>query len=241
MLNLLKSELYQISHRKTTRIWLAIAAFFSAGIVVIPKLLHFRNTPAELYLTGYTGILLGGFVLLILGLVTASFNNELKNRTLINSVSHGYSRSTIYAVKFISALAFSAFALLLSVTFFTAALQLLEPTKWDHIWYFYKTIASLLPIWVAYISLYVLISFFSETNTPMYILLSLLLVVFPIVFQLGSNVEIIAAIKPYFLTELSFTDPYTLFGLDGKFVMSLFYIALFYGLGVLYFKRKEIK
>lgn len=246
MVNLLKSEIYQLTHRKAPYIWLIVGLLFSSLAIIIPVIgMSLTNTyshsPAELIVAVYSELVISSSTIILFGLVGTSFNNELKNRTLINTVSYGLSRRSIFMAKVFSAVLMTLAFLVVSFITFTLTFQLLFPGNLNVVLNALSSFGNYSLIWLAYLCLFVFVQFISETPMPSYITLALLLIVFPIISQLGGLFKVINTIKPYVLMWLSPSTDRLLLGLNEAHVVTFIYIIGFLIIGIRYFNRKEIK
>lgn len=249
MINLINAELYQLKIRRSPKVWLLMSILMSVAMVILP---YFLGTsfdsqmmiPSFLIVSTYADFATAMAPYLLLGLTITAFNNDNKHRTMVNSASIGYSRLNIYFSKLIVALIFALIFLAISFLSFAITLQIFFPTDFQLL---IETIIldnfiAYLPIWLAYLSLYIAVLFVSDGAMPMIVLMTSL-VMMPMILSLGSlATTIIRNIKPYVLTELKPTSEVSLFGLENAGnALAIIYLISFTLIGVILFKRKEIK
>lgn len=249
MINLIKAELYQLKVRRSPKIWLLMSIIMSAAVVMLPYFLGSDmqsnlRIPDFIIIGTYADIATAMAPYLLLGLTITAFNNDNKHRTMVNSASIGYSRLTIYFSKMIVALIFAVAFLLVSFLSFVITIQIFYSTDLQSLYDVVITNAflSYLPIWIAYLSLYVAVLFVSDGAMPM-IVLMISLVMMPLFLNLGSlATTVIRNIRPYFLTELTPSSTVSLFGIENaSTILAVLYILVFTVVGTTLFKRKEIK
>lgn len=250
MINLFKSEWYQLTHRKAPLGWLIFGAVTGILPIVLPVFTATMNEEPlskevihSAIIDFYPMMIVMSATILLLGLVNTAFNNELKNRTLINAISYGFPRWMIYMTKFVSATILSMLFVLLSLLFLNmTSLISFGSTIGAGNLEFLALIGASFPIWTAYISIYLLALFLSDTPTPSYITLALLFIVIPIFFQVMSYyVPFIAAIRPYVLTELQSSELGNFLGINLATWIGLAYTIVFLAIGITYFNKKEVK
>lgn len=245
MLHSLKAELYQLSHRRSTIVWLVVAVLLSAVMLIMPYFLasifQFGVIPTSMLIATYAQTATGMSFYFLLGLAVTAFNNANKNRILVNSVSYGTSRSTIYLVKYLMTLLLGLLFLTVSILTFALVMQLLYANNWQAIAEMVsETILPYLPIWLAYTALYTSILFISDNAMPL-ITLMIVLVLAPVATQLLSLFDFFQPIRPYLLTELHPDQAIELFNMNVSNYVAVTYAAVFIGLGLLAWHRKEIK
>lgn len=248
MINLIKAEFYQLTIRRSPKIWLLMSILLSVAMVLLPYFLgeNFDSQiiPSYLVVSTYAEFATAMAPYLLLGLTITTFNNDNKHRTIVNTASVGYSRLTIYFSKAFVALAFALVFLLVSFLAFSITLQIFFPTNFSVVveTIIIDSFIPHLPIWLAYLSLYIAVLFVSDGAMPMIVLMTTL-VMMPMLLGLGSlTTTIIRNIRPYVLTELSPASSVSLFGIENAAnIIALIYLLIFTLVGTSLFKRKEIK
>ncbi|MDO4775372.1 MAG: ABC transporter permease subunit [Aerococcaceae bacterium] len=247
MINLVKAECYQLTQRKSARAWFVAAVVLGLFSAILPDIVaHFSDLPkfsTQVKTVLFAESIINTAVFLLLSIVGTAFNHELKNRTLVNSISYGFSRKQIYLSKLIGAVIMTAVFVILAILTFGIVVPLISGGSSLAVWADLAPIFKYVPIWLAYLGLYVWIAFLSESNTPTYIMLALIVFVFPVAFQLGQSYDIswIQAIEPYFLTQLNPDRTINLFGINAAPFIALAYLIGFTLFGIHLFNKKEIK
>ena len=135
MINLIKAEFYQLTIRRSPKIWLLMSILLSVAMVLLPYFLgeNFDSQiiPSYLVVSTYAEFATAMAPYLLLGLTITTFNNDNKHRTIVNTASVGYSRLTIYFSKSFVALAFALVFLLVSFLAFSITLQIFFPTNFS--------------------------------------------------------------------------------------------------------------
>lgn len=249
MINLIKAELYQLRIRRSPKIWLLMSILMSVAVVSLPYFLEANfdsqiSVPSLMIVSTYAELTTAMAPYLLLGLTITAFNNDNKHRTIVNSASIGYSRTTIYFSKFIVALVLAITFLIVSFLTFSLMMQIFFPTEFHILFEMIVTsnFVPFLPIWLAHLSLYLAVLFVSDSAMPM-IILMISLVMMPMILSLGSlTTTIIRNIRPYVLTELNPASTVSLFGIENASnLLALLYIVGFTILGITLFRKKEIK
>lgn len=249
MINLIQAECYQLKIRRSPKVWLLMSILMSVAMVLLPY--FFGSTPdsqfmipSSLIIETYTSFATSMAPYLLLGLTITTFNNDNKHRTIVNSASVGYSRLHIYFSKLLVALIFALIFLFVSFVAFSITLQLFFPTQWQQLieMIILNNFIPYLPIWLAYLSLYIAVLFVSDNAMPMIVLMTTL-VMMPMILSLSAlAVPFIRTIKPYILTELRPTGGVALLGFENAGnLLALLYLIGFTLIGTFLFKRKEIK
>lgn len=253
MMRLFKAELYQLFHRKAPIIWLVVALLLGLAIPLIFYLSTWvdegvrpiiQSLPAEpiIYLT-FVPLMTSTAIFLLIGLGNTAYHDETRNRTLINTVSSGHSRTKIYLVKFLISLFLAALFLLLAIFGFSLAGSMMF--NGDISIYFdiivVETVLSYLPIWLMYLALFQMIYFFSTSNALTNLAI-LGLIAIPLILQLlAYQFDFITMIEPYIFTQLDPKSPILFMAINFTPWIALLYFAVFLGLGIYIFKRREIK
>lgn len=249
MINLIKAEFYQLKIRRSSKVWLLMAILMSVAMVLLPYFLgaNFDSQmmiPSFIIVSTYADFATAMAPYLLLGLTITAFNNDNKHRTIVNSASVGYSRPSLYFSKSMVALVFALVFLLISFLSFAITLQIFYPTDFQLLFdmIVMDNFLAYLPIWLAYLSLYIAVLFVSDGAMPMIVLMTSL-VMMPMILSLGSlATTIIRNIRPYVLTELRPTSNVSLFGVENAGnLLAILYILSFTFIGMTLFKRKEIK
>lgn len=251
MWHLMKSELYQLTHRKAPFIWLIMAFIFTLLFLLIPYLsMQFDGSVGfesllspTLALEAYTTLIKNIAIYFLLSISVTAYNNAIKNRTLNNEISYGHSRTAIYLSKVFSAFILAiAFFIVSALTFATICLVYFH-NSWD--FYFQGIVIDLLipylPLWITYLCLYTT-TFILTSNLSFIGIILFLIVASNLIFSLGSLlIKWLATIRPFIFTELNIDAPVLFNNMDITYQMIIFYIILFAGIGIFFFHRREMK
>ena len=258
LLALIKADFYQMRSRKGLWLLLGLIVLLTAGIVWIAvnvmKEEHIIATQniANLVLFGAPQWVLEPLTMIIVFLAQiVSFNNDNKNRTLINTVSYGTPRPMIFigkvAATFLTTvIIYSSILLTLCI-----ALSILTPNiavqDMGNLWRSYWLPA--LPIWLAFSTLFSILPLITKSNGAQVFL-------FILVSNVGSVLKLIELFvirqsesfkwltdAKWLLTRLSTRSPLHFGSLTFDFtaVVALVYVLIFAAIGITLFKRSEIK
>lgn len=253
MMKLFNAELYQLTVRRAPKIWLIVGFILGTAIPLIyylgtwveegsrPAL---AQLPAEpLIYFAFIPVMTGTAIFLLIGLGNTAYHDETRNRTLINSVSAGHSRLSIYIVKFISSFLLALTFLLVTILGFAIAGSIIF--NGDMSIYFdiivMETLPNYLPIWIMNLALFQIIYFFSTSNALMNITI-LGIIAAPLILQLLTfQFDFVKTIEPYVFTQLSPSDPIMFGQFNFTPWLAFIYFLVFMLLGIFMFKRREIK
>lgn len=253
MMRLFKAELYQLSIRRSVKIWLIVGFLLGTAIPLIYYLGNWidqgvrpeiNQLPAEpLIYFAFIPVMTGTATFLLIGLGNTAYHDETRNRTLINSVSAGHSRINIYIVKFLSGLLLATCFLFITILGFAIAGSIVF--NGDIGIYFdiivKETLPDYLPIWIMNLSLFQIIYFFSTSNALMNIAI-LSFIAIPLILQLLTfQFEFIKDIEPYVFTQLNPNDPIMINQINFTPWIAILYFLIFMGIGIFMFRRREIK
>lgn len=253
MTNLIQAELYQLRLRKGPKIWLLAGMIFSLFVVFVyytqfwysfgsrPELQSIAVDPLISFV--YIPLVQSTAVFLLIGLSNTAFHDEVKKRTFINTVSAGHSRTQVYLSKLFSGLIMAlAFLLVSFLTFTIASMIIFSGDLSLYLDLLFKDVLiNNLPIWLMYLSLFVLIYTISSSNIMMNILI-IILIALPLILELlAFRFDFVADIKPYIFTQLSANNPVMLDDLNATPWIALAYFLAFTLIGLVIFNRKEIK
>ncbi|XJS10382.1 ABC transporter permease [Aerococcaceae bacterium WGS1372] len=253
MIHLIKAELYQLAIRRTPKLWLIVGFLIGAMVPLIyylgtwvekgtrPVLAQLPAEPVT-YLA-FIPIMTGTALFLMIGLGNTAYHDETQNRTLINSVSAGHSRTSIYLVKFLSSFLLAILFLLVTILGFSIAGSIIF--NGDISLYFdiiiKDTLPDYLPIWVMNLALFQLVYFFSTSNALMNITI-ITIIASPLIWQLLSlKFDLIQKIEPFIFTQLNPSRPIMINQLNFTPWLALIYFLIFMELGIIIFSRREIK
>lgn len=253
MMRLFKAELYQLSTRLAPKIWLLVGLLLGTAI----PLLYYLGTwldegtrpvlqtlPAEpLIYFAFIPLMTSTAIFLLIGLGNTAYHDETRNRTLINTVSTGHSRYKIYIIKYLSSLFLATCFLFVAILGFAVAGAIIF--NGDISIYFEiivkESILSYIPIWLMYLALFQIIYFFSTSNALMNITI-LGIIAIPLILQLlAFRFDFVAKIEPYVFTQLNPDNPLMINNINFTPWLALLYFAIFIGIGIFFFNRREIK
>lgn len=259
MLNYLKAEMYQLTHRRAVRNWfifLMVMPFLihllvKLGIIfftdndvpglIVKSNLYNNSIGSSIYIIVLSILYSTGSMYIVGALVDFSFNNEHRNRTFINTVSYSYSRAQIYVTKWLSAFILCFTSLAVFVGVFTIATSFFYSISWELIWnqVIVKTFTIPMLYYVMSLSLFLAISINLHANMG-YIFLGLGVINLIDKLMVNLIVSKYESISPYLFFNLYETNMdsnnfqrYIIFGIA--------YILIFNLIGYMLFKRKEIK
>lgn len=253
MMNLIKAEWYQLRTRRAPKVWLFVGLILG---MLIP-LIYYLGTwveegvrpvlqvlPAEpLIYFAFIPVMTGTAIFLLIGLGNTAYHDETRNRTLINTVSTGHSRVKIYVSKFLSGFLLALTFLMIAVIGFAISGSIIF--NGDISIYFdiivMDTLIEYLPIWMMNLALFQIIYFFSTTNALMNLTI-LGIIAVPLLLQLLSlRFNFIKTIEPFVFTQLNPNNPILINNINWTPWIALVYFAIFMGIGIFFFKRREIK
>lgn len=259
MLNYIKSEFYRNIHSKGNYIFL----FGSMAFVV------FLNVALGMYANGHTNFPYGnthfsftsfyasmGIIMIIcLPLVSIIYGQEFKNHTLKNSISYGISRSQIYFTKFLMEVVISIINLILiSAAYIITADMMLENSGIIYLNDLIRSIIACIPLFLVSVIVIHCLYFILENETTVVVYWAIIMIVIPKLLSMaGRKVEVLGKIASYMPFNIMGMDTYdesaeraimswsTQEGFIKCFVVGIIGVIVFYTLGLLLFKKREIK
>lgn len=250
MVSLLKSEFYQLTHRRAPLIWLASAVIlplllvllFAVGDTPDPSVLP-EESRQSMIIYAFNTLVLSIAPYLLIGITITSFNNELKNRLVINSIGYGKKRSQLYFAKFISSFLFALCFVIISCTLFIiiASTMIKLPISMLAHSIVIDMILPSIPIWIAFLALYIMLLFWSESVVPLWISLFVFLFLTPLLMFASRVIPWLSDALPYWLPNLSPLSPVSWGSLNATPIIATCYTILFTAIGLYHFKHKEIK
>lgn len=259
MLNYIKSEFYRNINTKGNYIFL----FGSISFVI------FINTALGLFAKSHPDFALGntffsltsfytsmGILMMIcIALVSLIYGQEFKNNTLKNSIAYGISRSQIYLSKFLIEVIISTINLgLISSVYVISAYLMLEDSGIVYLKDFIQAIVASFPLLL--VSLTAAHCFYFIFNNDRTVVLT-----WAIVMALIPSFTSMAGRRIYVLNQIAKWMPWNMLGnaefdkVSERVIMSwssqegfircflvgVIGVAIFYTLGLLVFKKREIK
>ncbi len=257
MLNYLKSEIYQIVHRKAPYVFI----FICSGLLIAMNLVLHQvgsgdvnfsyNTTEFAFSMIYTNLY---FILVLCITVSAIiFGEEFQNHTLKNNVSFGISRGTIFVSKMILELVYAliAFAFILGC-FIGSAYLLLENSGLVELEHLLKGCLAGIPLFIFVLALCnTLYALVEKTGLSLGIAVIIIIVIPIIINEFANRYEVAQRIGEYLPINMISAYRYTEAGFSADWLKSDV-ILKYYGVGLLYsvialiigfiiFRKKEIK
>lgn len=259
MLNYIKSEFYRNVNTKGNYIFLfgsmAFVIFLNVALGLFAKSqvnFPYGNTYFSLS-SFYNGM--GFLMILCVPLVSIIYGQEFKHRTLKNSIAYGISRSEIYLGKFLmEVIICTRNFMLISSVYVISAYFMLEDSGIVYLKDFIQAIVACFPLLIASITAAHCFYLIFDDETTTIASWAIVMVVIP---QLAS----LAGRRIYILEKISEWMPWNMVGnavfdsetrrlimswssQDGFircFIVGAIGLVIFYTLGLLMFKKKEIK
>lgn len=259
MFNLLTAE--KIKMRRSKKLWIALAILFILPVIQVinSQLTVHHGTELvqviDTVINGATGILMmkkNGFTILLVLIVFISLfiGEEFQNGTIRNTLSLGRSRVHYYVSKFLAAAIFAFVGVLgmtmLGIASYTVVFGFGEVDGiTNYIRYAIQSFSVLYLLILANVSIYVLISFLTK-NSSISIVWSFLYTIatgfLPEIFQHTENFgHVTFWFTETFLFYFYFVSPADIAEIPRMIVVSIITIVLSSGLGILLFKRTDIK
>lgn len=259
MLNYIKSEVYRNINTKGNYIFL----FGSIGFVIFINValglyaksnVNFSSGNTEFSLSSfYTNI--GILLCICVPLVSLIYGQEFKNHTLKNSIAYGISRSQIYLGKFLMEVIISTINLvLISSVYVIVAYLMLEDSGIVYLKDFIQAIVACFPLLLVSLTVSHCFYFIFDNERGVGITWTIIMIVIPLLTSIAGR-------KIYVLGQIAKWMPWNMVGnaeydeISKRFIMSwssqegfircflvgAIWLAIFYTLGLLVFKKKEIK
>lgn len=259
MLNYIKSEFYRNINTKGNYIFLfgciAFVIFINVALGMFANSqinFPYGNTKFS-FSSFYTSM---GFIMIMcLPFVSIAYGQEFKYNTLKNSVSYGISRSQIYFGKFLAEVVIAIInVVLISVVYIISGYIMLENSG---VIYLYDLIHSLIActplLFVSVIAAHCLY-FVTESETSVTVLWMTIMIVIPrILSMLGKKIEVINKISGYMpfniMANYTYDEQSKRLIMDWSnqegfikcFVVGIIGTIIFYTLGLVLFKKRDIK
>ena len=254
MLNYLKGEFYKVFHRKSFYVFTGVISLLAIATNVL-SCFYGGLGQAEIFdqilLMGLYYLVLPAYLVLLF--TDWISGEESKNGTMKNAVSMGVSRSTIYISKFLVALA---------VSFLSAAAILLAlyGSGWllfaigggvsmEYITYLLQGLMGALPRWMACVAMGICLNSIMRSNIlAAFLSVGIISILeLPIMF-LGKIWVGFEVLKPYtIMNQLGRLSMVAYPGVEAGSIVStaaltgLVYLVFFFLLGLLVFRKKEIR
>lgn len=248
MLKLIKAELYKSFNRAYLYILMGCAVLFLFGIIFSIRM---TNSPVTIYYI--MTILESMFILpvfLVLAPTSTATNEEIKEKTLRNTLSFGIPRNRLYIAKFIVSVILSAIlGIVMLGAFFGFSFLMLSPGEQFTAYFindFFKRLLSAVPLYTASIAICSFLGFVIKNEIVYsFTYAGLFIIVKPIIALLSSVLSEKLSFLDGFLISSMLSD----LGANMVSDMQLLTIALrgalytviFVIIGMIVFKRQEIK
>lgn len=259
MLNYIKSEFYRNFNTKGNYIFL----FGSIGFVIFihVALGLFAGSQGN-FPYGNTKFSLSGFytymgllMLISAYIVSLTFGQEFKNSTLKNSISFGISRSEIYLGKLLVEVVICIINfILISSVYAIAAYVMLEDSGIIYLQDFITAIVASFPLLLVCVTAANCFFFIFDNETTAVTVWSIIIAVIPtLILMAGRKITILKKISMWLPWNIAGTATYDLElgkiimpwnssdGFIRCFIVGAIGVAIFYILGLVSFKKKEIK
>ncbi len=259
MLNYIKSEIYRNIHTRGNYIFLfscmAFAIFLNVALGMFGNAhsdFQWANTEYS-FSSFYTWM--GVIMIMCLPLVSIICGQEFKNNTLKNSIAYGISRSQIYFGKFLMELIICMINLvLISSAYVISGYLMLEDSGIIYFNELLRAITACIPLFLVSMvlihSLYFICK--SEGNANLYWVI--IMIVIPRLMALaGKKIDILktmASWMPLNIVDYSKYDEIndrlimswsTQEGFIKCFIIGIVGVAIFYSIGLILFKKREIR
>ncbi|WP_010095464.1 ABC transporter permease [Ornithinibacillus scapharcae] len=259
MLNLLTAEQIKLKRSKKLLIVFSILVFFPIFQALNSQMMvdHGKelNQVVDTVINGATGILMidknGLTILLVMSAFISFFiGEEFQNGTIRNALSLGRSRLHYYLSKFVIAAVVSLLGVLvmtiLGMISFTTIFGFGEiPEVGNYVSYAFESFSTLYLLILANVSIYVMISFITK-NSGIALIWSFLYTIatgfLPDIFQQTEHFkELTYWFTETFLFYFNFADPGHIARFPEMIVVSILTIVISSTIGILFFKRTDIK
>lgn len=254
MLNYIKSELYRTTHRKYPYVLIGTSSLICILVNVLA--LWFMKDQAAVNRITMPDMLMistGLFTLIyysVIMIVDIVFSDEHKHQTLKNTVSFGINRTKIYLGKFIVEVIVATVSLIIVATVLILSsyicLGLGGASMAETLGNFGNKLIAVFPLWLTGIAIANLLAFNIKNNNIFAFAYLGVVAIFPgIIKLLGYYKPIFAKIQSYLVSyniklivgqDRILSDDITKF-----YVLGIVYITLITVIGIISFRRREIK
>jgi ABC-2 type transport system permease protein len=252
MFNYIKSEVYRNMHSKGNHIFLFGGMIFAILLNSILGMQTYGDT--NLALTSfYTSM--RTIMIICFPLISLIYGQEFKHHTLKNSVSYGISRNQIYFGKFFVEVALCIVNLIcISMVYIISAYIILGNTDIIHLLDLIRSLIAFTPLLLVSIAVAHCLYFMFDNEIMVGIVWAIIIVIIPAVLKMvGRRIGILEKIAnwtPWNMIDAIGYDEATnrllmtwssSTGFIKCFIIGFIGVAIFYTLGLISFKRKEIK
>lgn len=252
MINYIKSEVYRNMHSKGNHIFLFGGMIFAILLNLILGMQSYGNT--NLALTSFYNSM-RIIMIISLPLISLIYGQEFKHHTLKNAVSYGISRSQIYFGKFFVEVALCIVNLIcISAAYIISAYIILGNTNIIHLVDLIRSLIAFTPLLLVSIAVAHCLYFIFDNEITVGIVWAIIIVIIPALLKMvGRRIGIlgkIANLTPWNMIDATGYDEVTdrLFmtwssstGFIKCFIIGFIGVAMFYTLGLVSFKKKEVK
>lgn len=259
MLNYIKSEFYRNINTKGNYIFLFGGMAFVIFLNVALGLFANRHTD---FLYGNTKYSLSSFytfmeilMIICLPLVSLIYGQEFKHHTLKNSIAFGISRSQIYLGKFLMEVIICTINLLLiSSAYVIAAYLMLEDSGIVYLKEFIQAIIGCYPLLLVSLTAANCFYFIFDDENSAVLVWAIVMIVIPWLLNIaGREIKILKEIASYMprnlIANATFDEESQKIimswssqeGFIKCFVVGIIGVVIFYTIGLIIFKKKEIK
>lgn len=259
MLNYIKSEFYRNINTKGNYIFLFGGMAFVIFLNVALGL--FANSHTD-FLYGNTKYSLSSFytfmeilMIICLPLVSLIYGQEFKHHTLKNSIAFGISRSQIYLGKFLMEVIICTINLLLiSSAYVIAAYLMLEDSGIVYLKEFIQAIIGCYPLLLVSLTAANCFYFIFDDENSAVLVWAIVMIVIPWLLNIaGREIKILKEIASYMprnlIANATFDEESQKIimswssqeGFIKCFVVGIIGVVIFYTIGLIIFKKKEIK
>lgn len=259
MFNYIKSEFYRNIHSKGNYMFL----FGSIGFVI------FLNVALGIFAKGEVNFpygntyfsfssfysSMGMLMIVCLPLVSLIYGQEFKHQTLKNSISYGISRSQIYFGKFFMEVAISIVNLVcISLAYIISAYIMLENSGVIYLNDLIRSIIACVPLFLVCVTVAHCLYFIFDSETTVGVSWVIIMIVIPKVLSMaGRKIDILGKIASWMPWSIVGGSTYdeaskrmimswsSQEGLIKCFIVGIVGTIIFYTLGNMLFKKREIK
>ncbi len=252
MFNYIRSEVYRNMHSKGNNMFLFGGMIFAILLNLILSMQTYGDT--NFALTSFYNAMR---IIMIISfpLISLIYGQEFKHHTLKNPVSYGISRSHIYFGKFLVEVALCILNLIcISAVYVISAYIILGNTDIIHLVDFIRSLIAFTPLLLVSIAVAHCLHFVFDNEITVGIVWAIIIVIIPALLKtVGRRIEIIgkvANLTPWNVIDATGYDEVTdrLFmtwssstGFIKCFIIGFIGVAIFYTLGFISFKSKQIK
>ena len=253
MLHYIKSELYRTTHRKYPYILVGGSSLLCIMVNIFVSIYTKDNPALPITMRDMLMISTGMFTMIyyiVIVIVDIVFSDEYKHNTLKNTVSFGINRTKIYLGKFISEMIVATVSLIIvTIVLILSSYILIGPGEIlvaETLKSFGSKLIAVYPLWVVGLAIANFLAFNIKSNNIFAFAYLGVVAVFPEIIKL------LAYVKPIFTklqsilvsNQIKFiSSQEMIIGRDitKSYILGVIYIVIITALGIISFRRKEIK